>query len=168
MALANALLFVGSNKTPCDCDFPLQFVLIVGGVLGLVIGFMDALKQFIVSWIAEDSIINRVENGVIIGWKILGWFLTSVQIVSFVFGSILVFRAYPYVHYKRSEICDPGSQKYKKLMPELGPNLFCDYSLFTFSFALMVMIWIFLIKCFLSFAYIYYGIRRRQMNQDSV
>ncbi len=45
LAASNAMLFVGSHKTDCDCEFPLHLVLIVAGVLGLVLVTLQTLVK---------------------------------------------------------------------------------------------------------------------------
>ena len=45
LAASNAMLFVGSHKTDCDCDFPLHLILIVAGVLGLVLATLQTLVR---------------------------------------------------------------------------------------------------------------------------
>lgn len=163
MATANAMLIIGSSKNNCDCDFPLHLFLIVTGGIGLAILVMEALAQHVLRWILEDSQVTRIERRILVIIHVLGWLLTFLQITALIAGSILVFDAYPYVHFEKpaTKICF-GNETMEHFLPPHSPGLYCDYSMFMFTFCLVIMVWIFLIIAFLCFAYIWFGLRRIQ------
>jgi len=158
MATANTMLIVGSSKDHCDCEFPLQYFLVIMGGIGLSLIVMDVLAQYVIKWVVEDNKITDVEQKILKCMKIGGFVLAFIQLTALIAGSILIFANYPYVTYDKPVSC--GNMKRMKVIPEAENKVYCDYSLYMFSFCLVTMAWIFILLGFCCFAYIFYGLRK--------
>ena len=166
MATSNAMLIIGATKTGCECDFPLHYFLIACGGIGLTLLVMEGFSNYVVKWVLEDGRVTPIENKVLNIVKILGYFLTLVELAIFITGSTIVFHAYEYVQYEpmypENRNCTYRT-KFDSLLPYHTHGIYCDYSLFMFTFCLVIMTWIGLIFGFLCFAYILFG--RRNVNE---
>ena len=159
MATANTMLIVGSSKDQCDCEFPLQYFLVIAGGIGLCLIVMDVLAQYVVKWVLEDNKITDVEQKVLTCTKIAGFVLAFIQLVALIAGSVLIFANYPYVTYENPPPCTKGFKRMNYL-PNSSHQVYCDYAMFVFSFCLVTMTWVFLLFGICCFAYIYYGKRK--------
>lgn len=158
MATANTMLIVGSSKDHCDCEFPLQYFLVIAGCIGLCLIVMDVLAQYVIKWVLQDNKITNIEQKVLTCMKIAGFVLAFVQLAALIAGSVLVFANYPYVTYEKPMNC--GSLKRMRIIPEAGHQVYCDYAMYMFSFCLVTMTWAFLLLGLCCFAYIFYGLRK--------
>ena len=143
MATTNAMLIIGSNKSHCDCDFPLQLFLVIAGGVGLCLLVMDVLARYVVEWILEDSKVTAKEKKILRALKIMGLVLAFIQWAALVAGSFFVFDNYGFVSF---------DENFKKNCPSVNATLsaadndtgkiYCDYSMFVFTFCLATMIWV--------------------------
>ena len=84
MATANTMLIVGSSKDQCDCEFPLQYFLVIAGGIGLCLIVMDVLAQYVINWVLEDNKITDIEQKVLTCVKIAGFVLAFIQLVALI------------------------------------------------------------------------------------
>ena len=161
MPVSNAMLIIGSMKTGCECDFPLHLFLIFGGAIGLNLIVLNNLAKYVVKWVMKDSVITPFEKKVLVFVKIFAFALFFLEVVIFIAMSIVVFDAY-----SRIQFDTPNDQDCKirlKFDSFLAPHhdqVYCEYSMFMFSFCLMVMFWVFATFAFLCFGYIAYGLTK--------
>lgn len=79
MATANTMLIVGSSKNHCDCEFPLQYFLVIAGGIGLCLLIMDVLAQYVIKWILEDGKVSDIEQKILTSLKVAGFDICKVR-----------------------------------------------------------------------------------------
>ena len=160
MATANTMLIVGSSKNHCDCEFPLQYFLVIAGGIGLCLIIMDVLAQYVIKWILEDDKITEIEQKILTSMKIAGFVLYFIQLAALIAGSVLVFANFPYVTYEKPMECGHVELKRMHIIPKPGNVVYCDYAMFMFSFCLVTITWVCLLLAIVCFAYIFTGLKK--------
>ena len=88
------MLLIGSQKTDCDCDFPLHTFLIISGIIGLCLTFIDIVAPKIDEWIRQENNVTTIGYVIQKILRALAFFLLLVQVGALIGGSILIFKYY--------------------------------------------------------------------------
>ena len=159
---------IGSQKTHCDCDFPLAQFLIITGIVGLSMSFIDLIAPKIEKWISEETVITKMEYAIKVILRGISFTLLLAQLGALIGESTLVYYNYSNVSHNKSIFYDDNpnetnckKNRIKAVMAQDGP-VYCDYSLFQFSFYLVTIVWIFLVFALICLAYIYVGSPKKQ------
>ena len=160
------MLLIGSQKTDCDCEFPLHTFLIVSGIIGLCLTFIDIVAPKINEWIRQETNVTRVGCVIQKILRALAFFLLLVQVGALVGGSVLIFGYYSVVSHDTIwmvDECKPIEQRLPR--PEGESRTYCDYTLYNFSFWLAVSMWVFLTLGIACLSYIYVGLPKNSQNE---
>jgi hypothetical protein len=162
MAASNGMLIVGSSKTHCDCEFPLQYFLIVAGSIGLLLIVMDILVKYVIKWALEDAKITKAEAVILKILKFLGLLMSFMQVGALIGGSVLIYANLGQITYDLNMKPDCTAETITIDMSRAIPDetrglVYCDYSMYIFALCLVSMIWVFLAFGLFCFAYIRFG-----------
>ena len=160
------MLLIGSQKTDCDCDFPLHTFLIISGIIGLCLTFIDIVAPKIDEWIRQENNVTTVGYVIQKILRALAFFLLLVQVGALVGGSILIFKYYSVVSHDpiwKADECKPIDKLLPR--PEGESRKYCDYTLYNFSFWLAISMWIFLTLGIACLLYIYIGLPKKSQNE---
>ena len=87
IAVANAMLFVGSNMKPEDCSFQLETYFVVTGTLGLIIAIFGQLGKLLVNNFSKD--VTPCEHHILYVILLINDFLRFSELFS-LFGGLLM------------------------------------------------------------------------------
>ena len=88
IAVANAMLFVGSNMKPEDCQFSLATYFVVTGTLGLIIAIFGQLSKLLINHFSKD--VTPCEHHIMYVILLINDFLRFSELFSLFCGLLLV------------------------------------------------------------------------------
>ncbi len=118
----------------------------------------DLFFRYIVKWITEDQQITSCERAIVLALKVLGILFFFIQVAALVTGSFFIFINFADVTYdsKYKPSCTEGEANNNEDAKNDG-KVYCDFSLFTFGFCLVTMVWICLVIGAASIITVLYG-----------